>query len=442
MWCPIHLVWPRPYSTVKPPDYPSDDLVTPPTQYLPLATTLSLKQQADIAVQSQSQSPLFKLPREIRNDIWRYATATYCDPDRPFRHSERRPELSGPRRCDTALLRTCREIYLEAWDLPLRQTPFVVHEGYQDDRGDELPAVSLPTRPGMILFCLQAWQLLLIQHVEMCLYQRRMEGGGIGEWLGKIGEAREFAKGIVQGLMTDGETAGSEVVEGILKTQIKDVSMRMNRRDWTTWAEEPRRPESKDSAKKQSLACIFTPGLNPNSSNELSLRIMIGPGWTSHHGLLSPDFTFTLLLETFGAKRDQLDKVVTQAKRWQFQTPRREDGSVTSEMMVWDGEVHNDSWQRDKPETRGWMGKMPWRKVSKRIEVRRIRFVRERDVCRPPSLFLADEEQEEEEGENTEKKDIGAGRAPGKDAAVQAPGHGCWFMGRELMESLPVTPAV
>lgn len=359
----------------------------PPAQHLPLAATL----QND-AVACQASSPLFRLPREIRDTIWRYATETYCDPDKPFRLALRRSDMTGPRRCDTALLETCRAVYAEAWDLPLRQTALVIHEGYQDDREEEWPKMSWPKKRGMALFCLQAWQLLLIQKVQMSFYQSRLEGGGIGEWLDKIAEARELALGIVRKLDEEAEESRGEIARGILKLKVSELVVRVNRRDWITWAEEPRRPEG--SPERESIFNIFTPGLGPKASRELSLRLQIPAGWTPHTGLFSRDFIFTLALETFGAKADQLDKVANEARAWRFPTPLYDDDSSsrhsssgsddgsdeasTTEMMVWDGEVVASCFTRSFPETQGWLARKTWRQFSKKIETRRIRYVRTR----------------------------------------------------------------
>lgn len=70
---------------------------------------------------AQTQSPLFSIcPPEVRNRIFRYALAQYEDKTREFDHDTcyRRPDYSAPCRCDTALLRTCRLVYHEAWFRP------------------------------------------------------------------------------------------------------------------------------------------------------------------------------------------------------------------------------------------------------------------------------------------------------------------------------------
>lgn len=72
----------------------------------------------------QSISPLFSiLPAEMRDIIFEYALADYEDLSQPYdlETCYRRPGYMGPRKTDTALLRTCQAIYNEAWYLPWTQ---------------------------------------------------------------------------------------------------------------------------------------------------------------------------------------------------------------------------------------------------------------------------------------------------------------------------------
>lgn len=87
-----------------------------------LAATLG-KQLLDkeIAVNAQEQSPLFKLPPEIRHDIWRLVMQAEDNPSRPFEANSNycRPGHLCYKQIHTALLLTCRQTYLETFDLPL-----------------------------------------------------------------------------------------------------------------------------------------------------------------------------------------------------------------------------------------------------------------------------------------------------------------------------------
>ncbi|KAI6875672.1 hypothetical protein KC323_g125 [Hortaea werneckii] len=87
----------------------------------------------------QLASPLFsKLPRELRDLIWAYSTAPYEDPDGKF--NERayyyRPGHTARLKSDTALLLTCRRIWLEANAMPMLQAEhsFYFHRAAPDAR--------------------------------------------------------------------------------------------------------------------------------------------------------------------------------------------------------------------------------------------------------------------------------------------------------------------
>jgi len=69
----------------------------------------------------QEQSPLlWKLPLEIQREVFSYALTDYEDLTNPYdlQTCYRRPDYLGPRRTDTALLRTCQRVYNEAWSMP------------------------------------------------------------------------------------------------------------------------------------------------------------------------------------------------------------------------------------------------------------------------------------------------------------------------------------
>lgn len=72
----------------------------------------------------QEASPLFsKLPRELRDLIWAYVTAPFEDPTRTFDPTAYycRPGHTACLKTDTAVLRTCRRIWLEANAMPMLQ---------------------------------------------------------------------------------------------------------------------------------------------------------------------------------------------------------------------------------------------------------------------------------------------------------------------------------
>lgn len=70
---------------------------------------------------SQEQSPLFStIPGEIRDRILDFALCEYEDKSRLYGDATcyKRPSYFAPRRTSTALLRTCQQVFREAWSIP------------------------------------------------------------------------------------------------------------------------------------------------------------------------------------------------------------------------------------------------------------------------------------------------------------------------------------
>lgn len=70
----------------------------------------------------QTQSPLFCLPAELRNEIFALAVTVYEDLSQPYERETYywRPGFRGPRRMDVAVLRTCKRAWLETHPLPMK----------------------------------------------------------------------------------------------------------------------------------------------------------------------------------------------------------------------------------------------------------------------------------------------------------------------------------
>ena len=84
--------------------------------------------------EDQYDSPLFgTLPSEVRDIVYEYAFTDYEDLTRVYdlETCYRRPDYMGPRKTDTALLRTCQAVYNDAWYLPwtLAQHTFFLTTG-------------------------------------------------------------------------------------------------------------------------------------------------------------------------------------------------------------------------------------------------------------------------------------------------------------------------
>ncbi|EME45639.1 hypothetical protein DOTSEDRAFT_43923 [Dothistroma septosporum NZE10] len=91
----------------------------------------------------QDQSPLFhKLPKEIRDLVFSFATDQYEDLDRKYSETSfhYRPGHRGPLRTSTSLLATCRRTWLETSQLPIRKSKVTMwFEGHRGPPASEQP---------------------------------------------------------------------------------------------------------------------------------------------------------------------------------------------------------------------------------------------------------------------------------------------------------------
>ncbi|KAH7308967.1 hypothetical protein B0I35DRAFT_441105 [Stachybotrys elegans] len=361
MWKEEEVVWPWPWAQT-PQGVRNGDL---PPQALPLAAKLQTHH-----VHSQEQSPLFRLSPEIREYIYRMVLQTECHPAKPYPPGAHifRPSLTGRLHADTALLRTCWSIYLEAWALPSMLTTLIIHQGSAHDRprytkrkrfGRPGEHERLHLRPGKRFFHLQAWQLLLVQRVEMRFQQISLEGGGMENWIRHINGARQQANETVQHLaLTDADAGLKEFVDRNLSTTgIRELVVRMNRCDWWTWTFDPRNAKA---------------DLAEAAAHSQALRLEKPPSPLSVVGheanalpLFSHDFAFKLELETFAQKAAQLGRIIDLAKHWEFQPG---DNSTHQQPLLWDGQVGVESWTSCNSECR-------WQVDNTRVEERTIKFV-------------------------------------------------------------------
>jgi len=88
-------------------------------------------------VHPQLQSPLFRLPPELRLQIWSALSAAYDDVNCPYEPNSHycRPGYTCAQRIETDFLRVCRSIYLEAYHLPLSVNEMIFY-CYRGPRGD------------------------------------------------------------------------------------------------------------------------------------------------------------------------------------------------------------------------------------------------------------------------------------------------------------------
>ena len=81
-----------------------------------------LRKRAEKSHHSQTACILFRIPAELRNQIFELALEEYEDMSRAYCRETYycRPGFQAPRRIDVALLRTCKRVWLETRVLPIR----------------------------------------------------------------------------------------------------------------------------------------------------------------------------------------------------------------------------------------------------------------------------------------------------------------------------------
>ncbi|CAH0044998.1 unnamed protein product [Clonostachys solani] len=272
-------------------------------------------------IKPQTDSPLFKLSAEIRQQIYEYVFQTEPNQGKkfPLRRSWRRPGVEGRPHIHTNLLRTCKLIYVEGWAIPTLNTTMIIHEGSEVDR---MPGKTNATvsHPSQLLLGLPAWQVLLLQHVQITLSQHQLENGVMEAWLTTLHKARCSAAYYVQRFIKqkcfDTPLLQDFAKAGLMNTKIQDLTVRLNRQDWWCWSFDPIEP--------------------PKAKDEM----FEAPG------------------------------------------PEGEDSpEEKTSFMVWDGQVRKESWERGKTDHGiWWMQKKGMEDDGRKIETRYIRFVQERFV--------------------------------------------------------------
>ncbi|KAF9691939.1 hypothetical protein EKO04_010033 [Ascochyta lentis] len=166
------------------------------------------------------------------------------------------------------------------------------------------------------------------------------------------------------------------------------LTLRLSARNWWTWTDDPSSTdalhhhlglepalgngsadlnERPDSTRMQELARQRRDGDHPAPR---SLPSEHPPGW-AHTVARLPDLkTLELILETFGEKRHQLEKVVECAKTWRFPIVN------TQHELAWDTRVEEKL--RSQPVVENWQFQRGYRYAkSTEIEVRIVRFTRQ-----------------------------------------------------------------
>ena len=274
-------------------------------------------------INEQKQSELFnRLPAEIRDLVWQYALLVYSDPINSYHETQRycRPGQDGIPRIALDLLLTCRAIYCETFELPLRLNALTYYDG---DPKDLRPKFLLGFDA---LEKLAPWQLAILNTVDLRLQQCKLENDSLGvvaNWLRKTDELKRRSP--------EHRPSGAMNVDSINDTAPENIThliIRLGRTDWWTW-EHPASfpPVDQQLALDPALGWIqyYRRPTKPQMLQEAEHRRLgehheytYRSGWGSQVSKFRHLRTLELILETFRVKKTQLDAVVDCAKTWKF----------------------------------------------------------------------------------------------------------------------------
>ncbi|KAI1463298.1 uncharacterized protein F4812DRAFT_250668 [Daldinia caldariorum] len=348
-------------------------------QRVPLAS--EILQRLDL-VDSQLQSPLFgRLPRELRDLVWRYALTRYEDIDCLYdiQRTYARPGQAAPQRVAVELLETCRAVYIEAYLTPFQVNPIMVFHGDSNDVPPAMPLMRTVENP-LLVRKLKYWQFANISSVEITIQQANLEGGGLERVSRLVGtkgrhhgqESRGYAMTgyayFVSPVEPEESTSKADSKEVsdkplpplpnlLIGRKITHLSVRLSRTDWWGWEDRPNEytlpPEERLRIEpminvtrlwgRPGNYTAMTKGYEARKAGEepdFQLDDFEKQGrWGMQVGEYCPDLTtLDLILETFFCKRNQLNYVAQCAKLWTFPL---EDGFH----LVWNGKEEAVRWR-------------------------------------------------------------------------------------------------
>ncbi|ATY65084.1 hypothetical protein A9K55_004745 [Cordyceps militaris] len=208
-------------------------------QHLPVAASLP---PMSVSASQPGSLLLTRLPPELRLAVWRLVLRTQSSARWPYhpRSPAWRPDRRGAPYIDAALLRTCRAVYAETWDLPVRLTQAVLADGTPCDKPGEWAPVVLAA--GVLVP--HAWQVLLLRRAEMTMQHFRLEAGFLDMWVAALGKLKAAAAVCVADLVAERKGLVNEDVVRVLteRQALEEIVVRMNRMDWWTWTSVPPPP--------------------------------------------------------------------------------------------------------------------------------------------------------------------------------------------------------
>jgi hypothetical protein len=240
---------------------------------------------------------------------------------------------------------------MEAWSLPLLQTTLAIHYGEQTQV--QVPWRQYePTDTPQRQFCFfEAWQLLLLQHLELTFENYNREWSLVNSMLKTLGGAKWEARNILELLTQDVGGQVKEFVDNNLLLPeaglgLKSMTVRLNRLGWKFWSG----GEAPDIIPRGLYNIVHS---------------------SSYPCFFTRDFSLTVVLDTIDSNMNQIDLVAEVAQSWRFLVGcRRSTGA--KQLLRWDGQVHDHSWER-KPAPLTHMSGL--RDLASRFDVREYRFV-------------------------------------------------------------------
>jgi hypothetical protein len=330
------------------------------------------------------------------------------------------------------LLRTCRSCYLETWSLPLSLNPFIVYgvrslEKYGTQAHDFVPW-QLALIQGLDITLQQnSLESNKLQSYIRSWYPDKRHTGvyacpkryksihGTLDILGipksfntalfptdqQSNEPRHFFSHVLGNTplppedtnlipsndprsKPDRPSQWSSAMRVLRARPITHLTLRIQHTDWWTWTDRPgctnqRHHLGLDPAVGDGRADHLTRPTAPRMRALAESRraghhpeIQPGVGWAHTVGMMPDLKRLELVLETFAAKKRQLEDVADAAKTWRF--------PIVDEPyeLVWDGEMGVSSWSMRGLSTE--QQEEVWHKSATEFEVRVVRFVRRRVV--------------------------------------------------------------
>ncbi|KAH0548110.1 hypothetical protein GP486_008160 [Trichoglossum hirsutum] len=252
---------------------------TTPQVCKPVSLALTIRKSYD----PQRSCPLFRLPPEIRARIYEFAFSEYDDLENPYDRQTHyyRPGYHYRHRIDTALLMTCRLIYLEARLIPL----YINEHVFFLSNGPPLAYINKRVRSNLgLMYLCQAFvfrtspesyfaglneeQLDAVSHVHFFIPQRSLE--------------------------LEDEIESWASISNIPLMHLRKITITLRYADW--------RPGPL--------------GLDPRYGTTASRST--GRGWGYYFRNIKGLDEFVMELEAIEMMKGQLEDIVRRASEWQF----------------------------------------------------------------------------------------------------------------------------